>query len=76
MSCHYLESGTRVCCTDRKTTPRTQGVWTTCDHCGHEWWCIPTEYDDLDEPTEFGCSGGCDDGFPADDHPDDEASQR
>lgn len=51
----------------RVWTERSHGVWTTCDRCGHDWWCIVTERDYLDEPTEWGCSGGCDDGWPEDD---------
>jgi hypothetical protein len=47
----------------RQTTERTHGVWTTCDHCHEDWWCIATDWDFLDDPTEFGCSGGCDDGW-------------
>lgn len=36
------------------------GVWTTCDECGHDWWCIPVEWDYLDEATSYACSTGCD----------------
>lgn len=57
----------------RATTENTQGVWTTCDDCGEDWWCVVTERDYLDEPTAWGCSGGCNDGWPEDDYdyPDD-----
>lgn len=71
MSCNYL-NGTRVCCYDRVATEHTQGVWTSCNECGHDWWCVATERDYLDEPTAWGCSGGCDNGWPSDDLLDDE----
>lgn len=58
MSCDDLRS----CCYDRETTERTQGVWTTCDECGHDWWCVVGERDWMDEPETWVCSGGCDDG--------------
>lgn len=51
----------------RVWTERSHGVWATCDQCGHDWWCVVTDRDYLDEPTEWGCSGGCDDGWPEDD---------
>lgn len=52
------------CCDpDRRTTERTQGVWTTCDECGANWWCVASEWDWMDEPTAFVCSGGCEDGY-------------
>jgi hypothetical protein len=66
MSCHYLDSGEKACCTDRETTEHTDGVWTTCDDCEHDWWCVVTQRDDLDEPLSWSCSGGCDDGFEND----------
>lgn len=55
---------------DRVATERTQGVWTACDECGEDWWCVVTERDHLDEPTEWGCSGGCQDGWPDDEYDD------
>ena len=64
MSCQYLASGDKVCCTERVWTERTQGVWTSCDECGHDWWCVVGERDWMDEPVTFVCSGGCEDGFP------------
>ena len=66
MSCQYLDTGDKVCCTERDTTDRTCGVWTTCDECGHDWWCVVGERDWMDEPVTFVCSGGCRDGFPPD----------
>lgn len=68
MSCQYLDSGEKVCCTDREVTERTQGVWTTCDDCGHDWWCVVGERDELDEPVTFVCSDGC--GWDYDDQED------
>ena len=59
MSCQYLDSGEKVCCTDREVTERTQGVWTSCDECGHDWWCVVGERDELDEPVTWICSDGC-----------------
>ena len=54
----------RDCCpTDRHATPRTQGVWTTCDDCGANWWCVVGERDWMDEAVTHVCSGGCDDGY-------------
>lgn len=52
-----------LCGSSRKVTERTQGVWTTCDDCEQQWWCVVTEWDYLDEPTRWGCSGGCEDGW-------------
>lgn len=52
-----------LCGTLREFTERTSGVWTTCDYCGAMWWCHVAERDYLDEPTEWACSGGCDDGW-------------
>lgn len=55
------------CCNpDRRATQHTQGVWTTCDDCGQNWWCVASEYDYFDQPTAFACSGGCDDGWDDD----------
>lgn len=51
------------CGEPRITTERTHGVWTTCDYCGSDWWCIGVERDWMDEPTAFACSGGCNDGW-------------
>ena len=59
MSCTYLSDGTLACCYDREATPRTQGVWTSCDECGHDWWCVVGERDYLDEPVTWVCSDGC-----------------
>jgi len=56
-----------TCCDpDRHTTERTQGVWTTCDDCGADWWCVVGSRDWMDEPETFVCSGGCEDGYPED----------
>lgn len=60
----------------RVLTERTQGVWTTCDDCGEDWWCVVTERDYMDEATAFGCSGGCADGWHPDDLLDDEEADR
>lgn len=60
MSCNYLPSGARACCTDREATAHTRGVWTSCDDCGHDWWCVGVDEDDMDEPTRYVCSDGCD----------------
>lgn len=59
MACNYLSDGTKACCYDREMTDRTQGVWTTCDECGHDWWCVVGERDWMDEPVTFVCSDGC-----------------
>ena len=61
---------------DRETTERTQGVWTTCDFCENEWWCVVAERDYLDEPVSWRCSGGCDDGWPEEDDYDDQGVDR
>lgn len=45
----------------RITTEHTQGVWTTCDACGDDWWCVVWERDYLDEPISWICSDGCED---------------
>lgn len=55
-----------ACASPRETTDRTRGVWTTCDYCGADWWCVVAERDYLDEPTAFACSGGCGDGWLCD----------
>lgn len=59
MACQYTDSGEKVCCYDREMTERTQGVWTSCDECGHDWWCVVGERDWMDEPVNFVCSDGC-----------------
>ena len=52
------------CCPQgRVATSNTHGSWTTCDDCGQNWWCVPTEWDWLNEPVSWSCSGGCDDGW-------------
>lgn len=61
MSCQYLASGEKVCCHDREVTEHTHGVWTSCDNCGHDWWCIGVDPDYMDEPTRYVCSDGCED---------------
>lgn len=71
MSCQYLAAGEKACCTERVVEPETQGVWTSCDECEHDWWCVVGERDELDEPLTWICSGGCSSGFP-DDHFDEE----
>lgn len=62
MACQYLNNGDKVCCTDREITDRTHGVWTTCDDCGHDWWCIGVDRDWMDEVTRYVCSDGCEQG--------------
>jgi len=59
MSCQYTSDGLSVCCAERETTETTHGVWTSCDECGHDWWCVVSERDYLDEPTSWICSDGC-----------------
>lgn len=55
-----------MCGTPRAETSRTEGVWTTCGDCGQDWWCVPAEYDCLDEVVAWRCSGGCEDGWVCD----------
>lgn len=43
----------------RNLTEHTHGVWTTCDLCGEDWWCIGIDRDYMDEPTRYVCSDGC-----------------
>lgn len=71
MSCQYLASGEKVCCHDREVTEHTHGVWTSCDNCGHDWWCIGVDRDYMDEPTRYVCSDGCEDDDWDDDWDDD-----
>ena len=68
MSISTLDDTTRcgMCGTARHTTERTHGVWTNCDDCGQDWWCVSTEEDDFDVPISWGCSGGCEDGWDCD----------
>jgi hypothetical protein len=51
----YDDDGVRV------TSQDTHGVWTTCDECREDWWCVVGERDELDEPLSWICSDGCDD---------------
>lgn len=43
----------------RTTTAQTQGVWTTCDECHEDWWCVVHERDEMDEPLSWICSDNC-----------------
>ncbi|HET7386984.1 MAG TPA: hypothetical protein VFJ19_10015 [Nocardioidaceae bacterium] len=58
-------------------TEHTHGAWTSCDNCGHDWWCVVGERDYLDEPVTFVCSDGCgwDDDWDDDWDYDDEEDQ-
>jgi hypothetical protein len=75
MSCHYTSDGLSVCCADREMTAATCGVWTSCDACGHDWWCVVSERDYLDEPIAWTCSDGCPDD-ECDEYEDEPASGR